>query len=111
MANKATRVPDEAVEVLLFLTTPEHNLAIGEATYTVVSRKSQDKTAVAQDPVLRPYYEALEKAWSLPQITEIDDIRNNVRAQLGEALEQKKSVKEALGNMVSYANTKLASSG
>jgi len=29
-------VPDEAVDVLLFLTTPEHNLAIGEATYTVV---------------------------------------------------------------------------
>ena len=54
MANKATRSPDEAVEVLLFLTTPEHNLAIGEATYTVVSRRSQDKSTVAQDPVLRP---------------------------------------------------------
>jgi len=35
---------------------------------------------VAQDPIMRPYYEALEKAWSLPQITEIDDIRNNIRA-------------------------------
>jgi ABC-type glycerol-3-phosphate transport system substrate-binding protein len=111
MANKATKVPDEAVQVLLFLSSPEHNLAIGEATYTVVSRKSQDKSAVAQDPVMRPYYEALERAWSLPQITEIDDIRNNVRVQLGEALEQKMSVKEALGNMISYANTKLASSG
>jgi ABC-type glycerol-3-phosphate transport system substrate-binding protein len=111
MANKASKVPDEAVDVLLFLTSPEHNLAIGEATYTVVSRKSQDKSAVAQDPVMRPYYEALDKAWSLPQITEIDDIRNNVRTQLVEALDQKKSVKEALANMVQYANTRLASSG
>jgi ABC-type glycerol-3-phosphate transport system substrate-binding protein len=109
MANKATKVPDEAVEVILFLSSPEHNLAIGEATYTVVSRKSQDKSTVAQDPVMRPYYEALEKAWSLPQITEIDDIRNNIRTQLGEAIDQKKSVKEALANMISYANTKLAS--
>jgi ABC-type glycerol-3-phosphate transport system substrate-binding protein len=111
MANKATKVPDEAVDVLLFLSSPEHNLAIGEATYTVVSRKSQDKSSVAQDPVMRPYYEALDKAWSLPQITEIDDIRNNVRVQLGEAIDQKKSVKEALANMISYANTKLAASG
>jgi ABC-type glycerol-3-phosphate transport system substrate-binding protein len=111
MANKASKIPDEAVDVLLFLTTPEHNLAIGEATYTVVSRKSQDKSSVAQDPVMRPYYEALDKAWSLPQITEIDDIRNNVRTQLVEALDQKKGVKEALANMVSYANTKLATSG
>ena len=109
MANKATKVPDEAVDVLLFLSTPAHNLAIGEATHTVVSRKSQDKSSVAQDPIMRPYYEALDKAWSLPQITEIDDIRNNVRVQLVEALDQKKSVKEALANMVSYANTKLAS--
>ena len=111
MANKATKYPDEAVDVLLFLTTPEHNLAIGEATYTVVSRKSQDKSSVAQDPVLRPYYEALDKAWSLPQITEIDDIRNNVRTQMIEAIDQKKSVKEALANMVQYANTKLAAGG
>ena len=111
MANKATTMPDEAVDVLLFLSTPEHNLAIGEATHTVVSRKSQDKSSVAQDPIMRPYYEALDKAWSLPQITEIDDIRNNVRVQLVEALDQKKSVKEALANMVSYANTKLATSG
>ena len=111
MANKATKTPDAAVEVLLFLTTPEHNLAIGEATYTVVSRKSQDKSTVAQDPVLRPYYEALDKAWSLPQITEIDDIRNNVRTQMTDAIDQKKSVKEALANMVQYANTKLATSG
>jgi ABC-type glycerol-3-phosphate transport system substrate-binding protein len=111
MANRATKVPDEAVDVLLFLTTPEHNLAIGEATYTVVSRKSQDKSSVAQNPVMRPYYEALEKAWSLPQITEIDDIRNNVRVQMNEAIDQKKSVKEALANMVQYANTKLAASG
>lgn len=109
MANKATKVPDEAVQVLLFLTDAEHNSAIGEATYTVVSRKSLDKSKIAQDPIMRAYYEALEKAWSLPQITEIDDIRNNVRTQLGEALDQKKSVKEALANMVSYANTKLAS--
>jgi ABC-type glycerol-3-phosphate transport system substrate-binding protein len=108
MASKATKIPDEAVDVLLFLTSPDHNLAIGEATYTVVSRKSQDKSSVAQDPVMRPYYEALEKAWSLPQVTEIDDIRNNIRAQLVEALEQKKSVKEALSNMAAYANTKLA---
>ena len=111
MANKATKNPDEAVDVLLFLTTPEHNLAIGEATYTVVSRKSQDKSSVAQDPIMRPYYEALEKAWSLPQITEIDDIRNNIRTMLAEAVDQKKSVKEALANMVQYANTKLATSG
>jgi ABC-type glycerol-3-phosphate transport system substrate-binding protein len=111
MANKNTKLPDEAVDVLLFLSSPEHNLAIGEATYTVVSRKSQDKSSVAQDPVMRPYYEALDKAWSLPQITEIDDIRNNVRVQLGEALDQKKSVKEALASMISYANTKLATSG
>ncbi|HXI16200.1 MAG TPA: hypothetical protein VNM48_07500 [Chloroflexota bacterium] len=97
--------------MLLFLTTPEHNLAIGEATYTVVSRKSQDKSSVAQDPIMRPYYEALEKAWSLPQITEIDDIRNNIRAMLAEAVDQKKSVKEALANMVQYANTKLTTSG
>ena len=87
------------------------NLAIGEATYTVVSRRSQDKSTVAQDPVLRPYYEALDKAWSLPQITEIDDIRTNVRTQMTDAIDQKKSVKEALANMVQYANTKLATSG
>jgi hypothetical protein len=53
----------------------------------------------------------LDKAWSLPQITEIDDIRNNVRTQMLEAIDQKKSVKEALANMVQYANTKLAASG
>ncbi|MDQ3701475.1 MAG: extracellular solute-binding protein, partial [Chloroflexota bacterium] len=109
MANKATKLPDEAVEAILFLSSPEHNTAIGEATYTVVSRKSLDKTPVAQDPVTRPYYEALEKAWSLPQHPEIDDIRNTIRLQLSDAIDQKRSVKEAIGNMASYANTRLAS--
>lgn len=108
MANRATKVPDEAVDMLLFLSSPEHNVAIGEATYTVVSRKSLDKSAIAQDTIMRPYFEALEKAWSLPQHPQIDTIRNTIRTQFADALDQKRSVKEALANMASFANTKLA---
>ena len=112
MANKATKVPDEAVRGAAL---PDHPGAQpGHRRGHLHRRLAQVPGQVRPWPrtrCMRPYYEALDKAWSLPQITEIDDIRNNVRTQLGEALEQKKSVKEALANMVSYANTKLASSG
>ena len=109
MANKATKAPDEAVRGAPLPhqpgAQPGHRGGHLHRRLAQVPGQVRRGPGPGAAPLLRGPGAGPGR---LPQITEIDDIRNNVRVQLGEALEQKTSVKEALANMVSYANTKLA---
>jgi ABC-type glycerol-3-phosphate transport system substrate-binding protein len=107
-ANKATRAPDESIDLLLYLAGLEHSLAVAEATQTTPSRKSADKSPLVQDPVLRPFYEALAIAWSVPQHPKFEFVRRKVVELQAAALKQEKSVKEAVAEIIAQTAVQLA---
>lgn len=109
LSSKATKVPAETVDVLLYLSSKEHLLQVAEATTTIVARKSLGKSSVATDPLLRPYYEMLQYGWSLPKHAKIEQIRQQARTLLQDAVNGKVPVKAALAEMHRAAIADLAS--
>jgi ABC-type glycerol-3-phosphate transport system substrate-binding protein len=107
--NKDTKAQEEAIDLLLYLSGLEHSLAVAEATLTTPSRKSADKSPLVQDPVLRPFYEALATAWSVPQHQKFEFVRRKVVELQSAALKQEKSVKEAVAEMIAQTAVQLAS--
>jgi multiple sugar transport system substrate-binding protein len=108
LANKSTKASDEALDLLTYLSGLEHTMAIAEATTTVPARKSAEKSPLLQDPLLRPFYEALANARSVPQHPHFEQIRVKIREIHRPVLQQQRSVKEGLAEMVAFANTTLA---
>jgi maltose-binding protein MalE len=109
MASKATQYVDETVELIAFLVSPEHLLALSEATTTVPARKSLEKAPYLQDAVLRPFYESLQHGWSVPQHPRHREIETKLIEMMGEATQQTKSVQQALADAAAFANALLAS--
>jgi ABC-type glycerol-3-phosphate transport system substrate-binding protein len=105
--NKDSGAPEEAIDRLLYLSGLEHSLAVAEATLTTPSRKSADKSALVQDPTLRPFYEALATAWSVPQHQKFEFVRRKVVELQAAALKQEKSVKEAVAEMIAQTAVQL----
>jgi multiple sugar transport system substrate-binding protein len=107
-ANKDTKAPDESIDFLLYLAGLDHQLNVAQATTSTPARKSAEKSPLVQDPVLRPFYEALATAWSVPQHPKFQQIRVKITALQDAALKQEKSVKEAVADMIGQTNTLIA---
>jgi multiple sugar transport system substrate-binding protein len=107
-ANKDTKAADESIDLLLYLSGLEHTTAVAEATQTTPARKAADKSPLVQEPVLRPFYEALAAAWSVPQHQRFEFVRRKVVELQTAALKQEKSVKEAVGEMITQTAVLLA---
>ncbi|MDQ3702008.1 MAG: extracellular solute-binding protein [Chloroflexota bacterium] len=110
MASKTTKDVDATVEWLAYTVSPEMALAIAEATTTVPTRKSLDKMAYLQSPLLRPFYESLPYGASVPAHPRHREIESKLIEMVGEATQQKKSVQQALVDAAAFANGLLASS-
>jgi maltose-binding protein MalE len=61
------------------------------------------------DPLLRPFYEAQDKGWSVPGHPKYEQVRAKIREVMPQALRQEKSVKEAVSEMAAFTNTVLTS--
>ncbi|MGH2352202.1 MAG: extracellular solute-binding protein, partial [Chloroflexota bacterium] len=107
LASKAARDVDAALDLLLFLGSIEQVLGVAERFSSVPPRKSADKSV--QDPLLRPFFEAQDKAWSVPGHPKFEQIRVKIREVMPQALRREKSVKEALSEMAAFTNTTLNS--
>jgi multiple sugar transport system substrate-binding protein len=108
MIAKDTKERDAAVEWLAYTTSPEMGLQIAEATTTVPTRKSQDKAAYLQSPLLRPYYESLQFGASVPAHPRHREIENKLTEIIGDATNQRKGVSQALADAAAFANGLLA---
>ncbi len=108
MAAKATKDVDAAVEWLAYTISPEMALAIAEATTTVPTRKSLDKAPYLQSTLLRPYYESLQYGSSVPALPRHREIETKLIEMVSDAVQQKKSVQQALTDAAANANGLLA---
>ena len=107
MAGKQNKHTDSTIDLLLFLTTPEQLTGVTTAFNAVPPRKSMDKSVT--DPLLRPFYEAQDKGWSVPGHPKFSQLRVKIREEVLKAMRREKSVKEALAEMASFTNTTINS--
>ena len=85
-------------------------LAIAEATSTVPARKSAERSPYLQAPNLRAGFESLQYAWTVPQHPKYAEIRAKLIEVTRQAMQQQRSVREALSDAAAYANGLLAGS-
>lgn len=103
LAGKQNKDVDATLDLLLFLTTPEHLTGVTTAFNAVPPRKSMDKTVT--DPLLRPFYEAQDKGWSVPGTPKFSVLRVKIREVVLQAMRREKSVKEAVAEMAAFTTT------
>jgi multiple sugar transport system substrate-binding protein len=110
LAAKQNKDLDSAVDLVLFLTSYDVLINVAEIFSGVPPRKSADnKWAPLRDPLLRAYYEAEEKAYTVPGHPKFELIRVKSREVMGQALQQQRSVKEAVADLVAFTNTTVTS--
>ena len=107
MAGKQNKHTDATVDLLLFLASPEQLAGVSQAFFAVPPRKSMDKSVT--DPLLRPFYEAQDKGWSVPGHPKFSQLRVKMREEILKALRREKSVKEAIAEMAAFTNTTVTS--
>lgn len=106
LAAKQNKDVDAAVDLVQFLTGYDQLIGVAEIFSGVPPRKSADaKWAPLKDPLLRTFYEAEEKAYTVPGHPKFEQIRVKSREVMGQALKQEKSVKEVVADLVAFANT------
>ena len=106
LAAKQNKDVDAALDFLLFFASYDHLIGVAEIFAGVPPRKSADtKWAPLKDPLLRAFFEAEEKAYSVPGHPKFEQIRVKSREVLGQALRQQKSVKEAVAELAAFTNT------
>jgi multiple sugar transport system substrate-binding protein len=107
--GKQNKDVDATLEALLFLTDYDHLTGVAEINGSVPPLKSADgKWAPSKDPLVRPYFEAQERAWTFPSHPKWVQIRLRIGELMREAMEQKRGVKEAVLEMAAVTNTQLA---
>ena len=107
LAGKQNKNTDATLDLLLFLAAPEQLAGVTKAFNAVPPRKSMDKSVT--DPLLRPFYEAQDKGWSVPGHPKFAELRVKYREVLPQALKQEKSVKTAVAEMAAFTNTTINS--
>jgi ABC-type glycerol-3-phosphate transport system substrate-binding protein len=107
LAGKQNQHPDATIDLLLFLAAPEQLTGVTQAFNAVPPRKSMDKSVT--DPLLRPFYEAQDKGWSVPGHPKFAQLRVKIREVVLQAMRREKSVKEAVAEMAAFTNTTLSS--
>lgn len=106
LAARQNRDIDAAVDLVSYLTSYDVLINVAEIFSGVPPRKSADtKWAPLKDPLLRPFYEAEEKAYTVPGHPKFELIRVKAREVLGKALRQEVSAKEAVADLVAFTNT------
>ncbi len=103
MAGKQNKDVDATLDLLLFLTEPEQLTGVTTAFNAVPPRKSMDKSVT--DPLLRPFYEAQDKGWSVPGHPKFSVLRVKIREVVLQAMRREKSVKEAVSEMAAFTTT------
>ncbi len=110
LAAKQNKDPDTSVDLVSFLSGYEQLIGVAEIFSGVPPRKSADtRWAPLKDPLLRTFYEAEEKAYTVPGHPKFELIRVKAREVMGQALKQEKSAKEAVADLVAFTNTTVSS--
>lgn len=107
MVAKQTPDVDASLELVSYLTGYDVSLAVAQSQYTVPGRKSTEKEPYLQDPLLRPFYESLQSGWVVPQHPQYGKIRLKLVEVIRDAMQQRRSVKEALADAAAYSNALL----
>ncbi|HEX2517435.1 MAG TPA: extracellular solute-binding protein, partial [Chloroflexota bacterium] len=109
LVAKQNKDADAALDLQLFLASYDQLIGVAEIFSGVPPRKSADKWAPLKDPLLRTYFEAEEKAYTVPGHPKFEQIRVKSREVMGQALKQERSVKEAVADLAAFTNALLAS--
>jgi ABC-type glycerol-3-phosphate transport system substrate-binding protein len=108
MVAKAAKDVDAALELAMFLTSPEVGLAVAESQNTVPVHKSSEKMPYVQQALVRPFYDSLQYGWVVPQHPRYAEIRAKLIEVVKDAVAGKRPVKEALSDAAAYSNGLLA---
>jgi ABC-type glycerol-3-phosphate transport system substrate-binding protein len=108
MLSKTGQDRAAGVELLRFLSTLDHLMAVAKSQRSVPPRKSASADPYLQDPLVRPFYDALPVGWSVPQHPRFTEMFDRLVANATEAMAQQKSVKAALTDSAGYVNALLA---
>jgi ABC-type glycerol-3-phosphate transport system substrate-binding protein len=110
LAARQNKDLDSAVDLVLYLTGYDVLINVAEIFSGVPPRKSAEtRWAPLRDPLLRAFYEAEEKAYTVPGHPKFELIRVKAREVMGQALQQQRSVKEAVADLVAFTNTTVSS--
>ena len=96
LVSKTASDVDGAVELVAYLTGGEHLLKFSELSMGSPPRKSMEKAPYVQNPLMKPYYEAQPISTSMPQHPRAVEVRDKLIELNGEAIQQKRGVREAL---------------
>ena len=96
------------LDLVSYLTGYDMSLAVAQSQYTVPGRKSTEKEPYLEDPLLRPFYKSLQYGWVVPQHPQYGKIRLKLVEVIRDAMQQRRSVKEALADAAAYSNALLA---
>jgi ABC-type glycerol-3-phosphate transport system substrate-binding protein len=107
LAGKQNKHAGATVDLLLFLAAPEQLAGVTQAFSAVPPRKSMDKSVT--DPLLRPFYEAQDKGWSVPGHPKFSQLRVKIREVVLQAMRREKSVKEAVAEMAAFTDATINS--
>ena len=109
LVAKQNKDADAVLDLNLFLASYDQLIGVAGIFSGVPPRKSADKWAPLKDPLLRTYFEAEEKAYTVPGHPKFEQIRVKSREVMGQALKQERSVKEAVVDLAAFTNALLAS--
>lgn len=107
--SKQNKDVDATLDLLLFLGNYDHLTGVAEINGSVPPLKPANSNwAPMKEPLVRPYFEAQDKAWTFPSHPKWVQIRLRISELMRAALEQKRVVKETILDMTAMTNAQLA---
>jgi maltose-binding protein MalE len=85
-----------AVDLLFYLTAAKFAEEINSVESGVPPRKSAGNSPYILDPHIKPFFDSISYAWSVPNHPNYTKIRDVIAAEIGNAYSQAKSVPAAL---------------
>jgi multiple sugar transport system substrate-binding protein len=96
MAFSRPKHPDTAVDLMLYLTAAKHADEINSISNSVPPRKSAANSPYVQEPLIKPFYDAVGHGWSVPNHPLYTEARDAIVEHLTAAMKLEKGVLAAL---------------
>ena len=96
MGSSKPKDATAAVDFLLYLTAAKNTVEINSVQSGVPPRISAGNSPYIQDPLIKPFYDAVQYAWGVPNHPSYTKIRDLITTEIGNAYAQTKSVPAAL---------------
>jgi ABC-type glycerol-3-phosphate transport system substrate-binding protein len=108
MGSSTPKDAGAAVDLLFYLTAAKFAEEINRVESGVPPRKSAGSSPYIVDPRIKPFFDSISYAWSVPNHPSYTKIRDVIAAEIGNAYSQAKSVPAALDDATRAAQDLLS---